>query len=69
MAHQCSHVEHKRQVRAGGLDLSVQDAVAETLNITSNRVTCHVKRVGGAFGGKVTRTSVLASITSVAAWK
>lgn len=70
MAHQCSHVEHKRQVRAAGvLDLSVQDAVAETLNIASNRVTCHVKRVGGAFGGKVTRTSVLASITSVAAWK
>ncbi|XP_005919994.1 aldehyde oxidase 6 [Haplochromis burtoni] len=47
----------------------IQDAVAETLNIASNRVTCHVKRVGGAFGGKVTRTSVLASITSVAAWK
>ncbi|CAI5638408.1 unnamed protein product [Oreochromis niloticus] len=47
----------------------IQDAVAETLNISSNRVTCHVKRVGGAFGGKVTRTSVLASITSVAAWK
>ncbi|KAM4559970.1 aldehyde oxidase 1-like [Odontesthes bonariensis] len=47
----------------------IQDAVAETLNISANRVTCHVKRVGGAFGGKVIKTSILASITSVAAWK
>uniref|UniRef100_A0A7N8XUF6 Aldehyde oxidase 6 n=1 Tax=Mastacembelus armatus TaxID=205130 RepID=A0A7N8XUF6_9TELE len=48
---------------------SVQDAVAETLGIPSNRVTCHVKRIGGAFGGKVTKTTILACITSVAAWK
>ncbi|XP_060922759.1 aldehyde oxidase 1-like [Limanda limanda] len=47
----------------------IQDAIAETLGIPSNRVTCHVKRVGGAFGGKVTKTSILACITSVAAWK
>ncbi|XP_043965965.1 aldehyde oxidase 6 isoform X2 [Gambusia affinis] len=47
----------------------IQEAVAETLDIQSNRVTCHVKRLGGAFGGKVIVTSVLASITSVAAWK
>ncbi|KAM3857276.1 aldehyde oxidase 6 [Diretmus argenteus] len=47
----------------------VQEAVAETLAIPSNRVTCHVKRVGGAFGGKVTKTGILACITSVAAWK
>ncbi|KAE8278250.1 Aldehyde oxidase 1 [Larimichthys crocea] len=46
-----------------------QEAVAETLAIPSNRVTCHVKRMGGAFGGKVTKTAILASITSVAAWK
>ncbi|XP_051979767.1 aldehyde oxidase 6 [Xyrauchen texanus] len=46
-----------------------QEAVAETLNIPSNRVSCHVKRLGGAFGGKVTKTSILASITAVAAWK
>ncbi|XP_070850187.1 aldehyde oxidase 6 [Chaetodon trifascialis] len=46
-----------------------QDAVAETLGIPSNRVTCHVKRLGGAFGGKVTKTAILACITSVAAWK
>ncbi|KAM7365749.1 hypothetical protein PAMP_016661 [Pampus punctatissimus] len=46
-----------------------QEAVAETLDIPSNRVTCHVKRIGGAFGGKVTKTAILACITSVAAWK
>ncbi|KAM9493284.1 aldehyde oxidase 6 [Clarias gariepinus] len=47
----------------------VQMAIAETLAIPSNRVSCHVKRIGGAFGGKVTKTTVLACITAVAAWK
>nr|XP_015813530.2 aldehyde oxidase 6 isoform X1 [Nothobranchius furzeri] len=47
----------------------IQEAIAETLDIQSSRVTCHVKRLGGAFGGKVIKTSILASITSVAAWK
>ncbi|XP_034035004.1 aldehyde oxidase 6 isoform X3 [Thalassophryne amazonica] len=47
----------------------VQEAVAKTLDIPSNRVTCHVKRVGGAFGGKIIKTSILASITAVAALK
>uniref|UniRef100_UPI0037E97E2D aldehyde oxidase 6 n=1 Tax=Semicossyphus pulcher TaxID=241346 RepID=UPI0037E97E2D len=46
-----------------------QDVVCETLGIPSNRVTCHVKRIGGAFGGKLSKTSILASITAVAAWK
>lgn len=46
-----------------------QTEVAETLNVPSNRVSCHVRRIGGAFGGKVTKTSILACITSVAAWK
>ncbi|XP_058474050.1 aldehyde oxidase 6 isoform X2 [Solea solea] len=46
-----------------------QLAIAETLGIPSNRVTCHVKRIGGGFGGKICKTAILASITSVAAWK
>ncbi|XP_049426123.1 aldehyde oxidase 6 [Epinephelus fuscoguttatus] len=46
-----------------------QTAIAETLGIPSNRVTCHIKRIGGAFGGKIITTATLASITSVAAWK
>ncbi|XP_059183974.1 aldehyde oxidase 6 isoform X2 [Centropristis striata] len=47
----------------------IQEVIAQTLGIPSNRVTCHVKRVGGAFGGKVVKTGILAGITSVAAWK
>ncbi|XP_054638746.1 aldehyde oxidase 6 isoform X2 [Dunckerocampus dactyliophorus] len=47
----------------------LQMAVAETLAIPSNRVSCHVKRLGGAFGGKVFKTNILACIASVAAWK
>uniref|UniRef100_A0A8D3D478 Xanthine dehydrogenase/oxidase n=1 Tax=Scophthalmus maximus TaxID=52904 RepID=A0A8D3D478_SCOMX len=46
-----------------------QGTVAKMLGIPSNRVTCHIKRIGGAFGGKITKTSILASIASVAAWK
>uniref|UniRef100_A0A8B9LPV3 Aldehyde oxidase 6 n=1 Tax=Astyanax mexicanus TaxID=7994 RepID=A0A8B9LPV3_ASTMX len=46
-----------------------QEAVAETLGIPSNRVSSHVKRVGGAFGGKVTKTSILVSLTALAAWR
>ncbi|XP_028836074.1 aldehyde oxidase 6 isoform X2 [Denticeps clupeoides] len=46
-----------------------QESIAETLDIPSNRVSCHVKRIGGAFGGKVTKTCILASITAVAALK
>ncbi|KAI1884851.1 hypothetical protein AGOR_G00214090 [Albula goreensis] len=46
-----------------------QESVAETLGIPSNRVSCHVKRMGGGFGGKVTKSAILASITAVAAWK
>uniref|UniRef100_A0AAQ4RDC3 Aldehyde oxidase 6 n=1 Tax=Gasterosteus aculeatus aculeatus TaxID=481459 RepID=A0AAQ4RDC3_GASAC len=47
----------------------MQEAIAETLSIPSNRVTCHVRRIGGAFGGKVVKTAALACITGVAAWK
>ncbi|XP_077369194.1 aldehyde oxidase 6 [Festucalex cinctus] len=48
---------------------SVQIAVSETLAIPANRVSCHVKRLGGGFGGKVVKTTILACITSLAAWK
>uniref|UniRef100_A0A8C1K1Z7 Aldehyde oxidase 6 n=1 Tax=Cyprinus carpio TaxID=7962 RepID=A0A8C1K1Z7_CYPCA len=34
-----------------------QEAVAETLGIPSNRVSCHVKRLGGAFGVKISWTT------------
>uniref|UniRef100_A0A8D0G7C1 FAD-binding PCMH-type domain-containing protein n=1 Tax=Sphenodon punctatus TaxID=8508 RepID=A0A8D0G7C1_SPHPU len=46
-----------------------QELVASVLNVPSNRVMCHVKRVGGGFGGKVTKPAILAAITAVAANK
>ncbi|OCT63833.1 hypothetical protein XELAEV_18044930mg [Xenopus laevis] len=47
----------------------VQLAVAACLNVPSNRVMCHVKRVGGAFGGKITKPSIFACASAVAAYK
>uniref|UniRef100_A0A9L0JQV5 aldehyde oxidase n=1 Tax=Equus asinus TaxID=9793 RepID=A0A9L0JQV5_EQUAS len=37
--------------------------VAATLKVPANKIMCHVKRVGGAFGGKVTKTGIMAAIT------
>uniref|UniRef100_A0A8C6RV24 aldehyde oxidase n=1 Tax=Nannospalax galili TaxID=1026970 RepID=A0A8C6RV24_NANGA len=47
----------------------VQKMVSSTLNIPINRITCHVKRVGGGFGGKVGRPAVFAAIAAVGAVK
>ncbi|XP_049743723.1 aldehyde oxidase [Elephas maximus indicus] len=47
----------------------IQDIVASTLKVPSNKVMCHVRRVGGAFGGKVTKTGIMAAITAFAANK
>ncbi|XP_072835144.2 aldehyde oxidase 1 isoform X1 [Pogona vitticeps] len=47
----------------------VQEMVASCLGIPENRIMCHVKRVGGAFGGKIMKASILACITAVAANK
>ncbi|XP_068101229.1 aldehyde oxidase-like [Hyperolius riggenbachi] len=46
-----------------------QTLVAAALNVPSNRIVCHVKRVGGAFGGKITRTPQFAAIIAVGAKK
>ncbi|EDL99008.1 rCG22571 [Rattus norvegicus] len=46
-----------------------QEMVARTLGIPKNRITCHVKRVGGAFGGKTSKPGLLASVAAVAAQK
>ncbi|KAH0511696.1 Aldehyde oxidase 4 [Microtus ochrogaster] len=45
----------------------VQKTVSSTLNIPSNKITCHVKRVGGGFGGKVGRPAVFGAIAAVGA--
>nr|XP_003405989.2 aldehyde oxidase 4-like isoform X1 [Loxodonta africana] len=47
----------------------VQEFVAAALNIPRNRVTCCMKRAGGAFGGKVTKPGLLGAISAVAANK
>ncbi|XP_034992742.2 aldehyde oxidase isoform X1 [Zootoca vivipara] len=47
----------------------VQEMVASCLGISSNRIMCHVKRIGGAFGGKLLKTSLLACVAAVAAKK
>ncbi|NP_001295923.1 uncharacterized protein LOC100929481 [Sarcophilus harrisii] len=47
----------------------VQKTVSSTLSIPINRITCHVKRVGGGFGGKVSKPAVYGAITAVAANK
>ncbi|XP_043934179.1 aldehyde oxidase 1-like [Protopterus annectens] len=46
-----------------------QESVASALGVPANKIMCHVKRIGGAFGGKVTKASALASIAAVAAYK
>ncbi|XP_044097196.1 aldehyde oxidase 4-like isoform X2 [Neovison vison] len=47
----------------------VQEFVAAALNVPRNRIACHIKRVGGGFGGKVTKPALLGAITAVAANK
>ncbi|XP_006889202.1 PREDICTED: aldehyde oxidase-like [Elephantulus edwardii] len=47
----------------------VQKTVSSTLSIPINRITCHVKRVGGGFGGKTGRPAVFGAIAAVGAMK
>ncbi|XP_042730164.1 aldehyde oxidase-like isoform X3 [Lagopus leucura] len=47
----------------------IQEMVAASLGVPANRIMCHVKRVGGAFGGKLLKAGLLASLASVAANK
>nr|XP_003925726.2 aldehyde oxidase isoform X3 [Saimiri boliviensis boliviensis] len=47
----------------------IQDIVASTLKLPANKVMCHVRRVGGAFGGKAFKTGTIAAVTAFAANK
>lgn len=47
----------------------LQHIVSETLCIPNHKVIAKVKRIGGGFGGKETRASVLAVPVAVAAYK
>ncbi|KFV62993.1 Aldehyde oxidase, partial [Dryobates pubescens] len=48
---------------------TIQEMVAASLGVPANRIMCHVRRVGGAFGGKLLKAGLLASLTAVAANK
>jgi xanthine dehydrogenase/oxidase len=48
---------------------SVQSAVAHTLNVKESDIELEVKRVGGAYGGKTTRTPFVAAPAAVAGVK
>nr|XP_006812475.1 PREDICTED: xanthine dehydrogenase/oxidase-like [Saccoglossus kowalevskii] len=48
---------------------STQRRVAAALSIPANKVTCKIRRVGGAFGGKITRPVHFAMTCAVAAKK
>ncbi len=43
--------------------------VGITLGIDSNKIICHVKRLGGGFGGKVMKIASLSAIAATAAYK
>ncbi|XP_033860545.1 aldehyde oxidase 5 isoform X1 [Acipenser ruthenus] len=46
-----------------------QEVVATTLGVEANKITCHVKRLGGGFGGKVMKIASLSAIAAIAAHK
>lgn len=46
----------------------VQGSVAEALNVPQNKINCYVKRVGGGFGGKITRQIQIACAAAVASF-
>lgn len=48
---------------------SVQGDIQRTLLMTANNVSVNVKRLGGAYGGKTTRSPFVAVPTALAAWK
>uniref|UniRef100_A0A672VF73 FAD-binding PCMH-type domain-containing protein n=1 Tax=Strigops habroptila TaxID=2489341 RepID=A0A672VF73_STRHB len=40
------------------VSIATLELVASALNLQSNKIMCYVKRVGGAFGGKITKPSL-----------
>ncbi|XP_065256620.1 xanthine dehydrogenase/oxidase [Emys orbicularis] len=46
-----------------------QDCVASALGVPANRILVRVKRMGGGFGGKESRSTVLSTAVAVAAFK
>ncbi|CAG8702776.1 1810_t:CDS:10, partial [Gigaspora rosea] len=48
---------------------SPQERIADVLGIAANKVTSRVKRVGGAFGGKETKSLYVSTALAVSAWQ
>lgn len=46
-----------------------QSFVANMLGVPANRITVRVKRMGGGFGGKETRSTVVSTAVALAAYK
>uniref|UniRef100_A0AAY4DI59 Xanthine dehydrogenase n=1 Tax=Denticeps clupeoides TaxID=299321 RepID=A0AAY4DI59_9TELE len=46
-----------------------QALVAKALGVPANRIVCRVKRMGGGFGGKESRSIILSTVVAVAAMK
>lgn len=46
----------------------VQIAISEALNMPQNKINCYVKRVGGGFGGKITRQVQVACAAAIASF-
>ena len=44
-----------------------QEWASHVLNLPASKITCHVKRLGGGFGGKETRCLIYSSAVAVAA--
>ncbi|XP_066551006.1 xanthine dehydrogenase/oxidase [Amia ocellicauda] len=71
----CSLAVPKREDGEMELFVSTQSAsktqqlVAKALGVPSNRIVCRVKRMGGGFGGKETRSTLLSTVVAIAAHK
>jgi xanthine dehydrogenase/oxidase len=48
---------------------SIQGSIAETIGYQLNNIDVDIKRLGGAYGGKTTRSPFVASPVTLAAWK
>lgn len=46
-----------------------QALVAKALGVPASRIVCRVKRMGGGFGGKESRSTMLSTAVAVAAQK
>uniref|UniRef100_A0A4X2L2K3 FAD-binding PCMH-type domain-containing protein n=1 Tax=Vombatus ursinus TaxID=29139 RepID=A0A4X2L2K3_VOMUR len=59
--------EDKEMVIHAGMQYPthVQNFVAAALGVPRSRIMCHMKRTGGAFGGKVTKPAVLEAVAAV----